>query len=119
MKSQPAGGPGSIAAAVRQSQSPISRKAYGQASLGVAAREVGSCSAKQSQLTADASCQTKPIRGEGVSSLKWEVSSNTPARGGDPSRGRLGHIVAGPACETKPIRVDCEREPGAHWIKQR
>jgi len=41
----------------------ISRKAYRQAVLRAAARSVGRCSAKQSQLTADGSCETKPIRG--------------------------------------------------------
>ncbi len=32
-----------------------------------------------------------------------EVSGSTPALGGDPSRGRLGHMGADPSCETKPI----------------
>ena len=32
-----------------------------------------------------------------------EVSGSTPALEGDPSRGRLGYMVDGPLCETKPI----------------
>ncbi|MBN1509822.1 MAG: hypothetical protein JW955_23445, partial [Sedimentisphaerales bacterium] len=43
---------------------------------------------------ADPPCETKPI---------GEVSSSTPAPGGDPSRGRLGYMVDHPVCETKPI----------------
>jgi hypothetical protein len=61
----------------------------------------------------DLFCQTKPID-EGVSSLKCDVSSSIPARGGDPSRGRLGHTVAHPLCETKPIpeAVPCRTSRG-------
>ncbi len=33
------------------------------------------------------------------------VSGSTPAPGGDPSRGRLGHMAADPSCETKPIEA--------------
>jgi hypothetical protein len=40
-----------------------------------------------------------------VSSLKCEVSSSTPAPGGDPSRGRLGCMAPDPSCETKPIEA--------------
>jgi hypothetical protein len=77
-------------------------------------------------MVADAPCRTKPIcpagqmvcmahatsvddsakqsqSGKEVSGLKCEVSSSTPAHGGDPSRGRLGYMAADPSCETKPI----------------
>jgi len=42
-----------------------------------------------------------------------EASSSTPAPGGDPSRGRLGHMGAEPMCETKPICAaeDAQTQP--------
>ncbi len=61
-------------------------------------------SAKQSQL------------GWRVSSARCEVSCSTPALGGDPSRGRLGHVVVDPACETKPIAS--QAPSGADCTKQ-
>jgi hypothetical protein len=77
---------------------------------------------KQSQFAAEEGghrppCETlseanlaKQSQSEGVSDFKCEVSSSTPAPGGDPSRGRLGHRVADPACETKPMEVDVSSE---------
>jgi hypothetical protein len=60
-----------------------------------------------------------------ASSLKCECSGSTPAPGGDPSRGRLGHMVADPVCETKPIaaaedghRPPCETPSKADSAKQ-
>ncbi|MBN1509298.1 MAG: hypothetical protein JW955_20805 [Sedimentisphaerales bacterium] len=45
-----------------------------------------------------------------------EVSCSTPALGGDPSRGRLGYMVDGSPCETKPIgevsSLKCEVSSG-------
>ena len=60
----------------------------GIADCGLKGRERGNESVKQSQIER---------------SVKFEVSGSTPALGGDPSRGRLGHMVANPARETKPI----------------
>jgi hypothetical protein len=64
------------------------RASFEETPYGVTTNE-GDC-AKQSQ-------------SQEVPNLKCEVSSSTPAPGGDPSRGRLGHMVDDPACETKPM----------------
>jgi len=60
----------------------------GIADCGLKGRERVNESVKQSQIER---------------SVKFEVSGSTPALGGDPSRGRLGHMAANPVRETKPI----------------
>jgi hypothetical protein len=80
-----------VAESAKQSQSPMSEQNHRQASLDDANHAATTESAEQSQ------------SGKEVSGLKCEVSSGTPAPGGDPSRGRLGYMAADPSCETKPI----------------
>jgi hypothetical protein len=93
---------GDVAESARQSRLPKCEQDHRQASLDAATRTVARDGAEQSQFQADTSWRTKPIAAE-ASSLKCEVSSSTPAGGGDPSRGRLGYMAPDPSCETKPI----------------
>jgi hypothetical protein len=93
---------GDMAEFAKQSQLAISEHDHRQASLDAATQTLASDGVKQTQFPADTSWRTKPMA-SGVSSLKCEVSSSTPAAGGDPSRGRLGYMAADPSCETKPI----------------
>ncbi len=96
----------------KQSQYGLAERATGgvqnKANLGPGALglRISECGLKtRTAVAVMPSCgvRNKANPGEGVSSLKCEVSNSTPARRGDPSRGRLGHMVADSTCRTKPI----------------
>jgi hypothetical protein len=101
-----AGRRGPVTDGAKQTQLVISEQDHRQASLDDATRTLASDGAEQSQ------------SGEQVSSSKCDVSSSTPAGGGDPSRGRLGHMADEPSCETKPICPAGQATNGADSAEQ-